>query len=53
MTFGRHGNVIRIAPPLNIPKIDLEKGLDIIEDSIKDTLRGLVPDKVVEYMRGW
>jgi 4-aminobutyrate aminotransferase len=53
MTFGKHGNVIRIAPPLNIPKIDLEKGLDIIEASIKDTLRGLVPDKVVEYMRGW
>ena len=53
MTFGKHGNVIRIAPPLNIPKTDLEKGLEIIEDSIKDTLHGLIPDKVVEYMRGW
>jgi len=53
MTFGKHGNVIRIAPPLNISKLDLDKGLEIIEDSIKDTLHGIVPDKVVEYMRGW
>jgi len=53
ITFGKYGNVLRIAPPLNIPKEDLDKGLDIIEEAIKDVLEGKVPDEVVEYLRGW
>ena len=53
ITFGRHGNVLRIAPPLNIPEEELEKGLEIIEESIKDVERGKVPDGVVNFLRGW
>lgn len=53
ITFGKHGNVLRIAPPLNIPKEDLDKGLEIIEDAIKEVLSGKVPDEVVKFLRGW
>ncbi|MEM1697634.1 MAG: aspartate aminotransferase family protein [Thermosphaera sp.] len=53
ITFGKHGNVLRIAPPLNISKEDLDKGLDIIEESIKDVLAGKVSDDVLRYLRGW
>lgn len=53
ITFGKHGNVLRIAPPLNISKEDLDKGLDIVEESIKDVLNGKVSDNVLRYLRGW
>ncbi|WP_461864153.1 aspartate aminotransferase family protein [Thermococcus sp.] len=53
ITFGKYGNVLRIAPPLNISEEDLEEGLNIIEESIKDVLAGKVPDEVVNFMKGW
>ncbi len=53
ITFGKHGNVLRIAPPLNISKEDLDRGLDIIAESMKDVLRGEVSDDVLGYLRGW
>jgi 4-aminobutyrate aminotransferase len=53
MTYGKYGNVLRIAPPLTIPEEDLEKGLEIIEESIKDVLAGRVPDEVISYMTAW
>ncbi|MGC8982531.1 MAG: aspartate aminotransferase family protein [Desulfurococcaceae archaeon] len=53
MTYGKHGNVLRIAPPLTIPKEDLDAALDIIEESVKDALEGRVPDEVVERMVAW
>ncbi|WP_461865197.1 aspartate aminotransferase family protein, partial [Thermococcus sp.] len=53
ITFGKHGNVLRIAPPLNIPKEDLDRGLEIIEESIKDTLAGKVPNEITKFLRGW
>lgn len=53
MTYGKYGNVLRIAPPLTIPKEDLEKGIGILEEAVKDVLAGRVPDSVVEYMTAW
>lgn len=53
ITFGKHGNVLRIAPALNIPKEDLDRGLEIIEESIKDSLKGKVPDRIINFLRGW
>lgn len=52
-TFGKHGNVLRVAPPLNISEEDLDRGVEIIEEAIKEVLDGKVPDTVVEFMRGW
>lgn len=53
MTYGKHGNVLRIAPPLTIPREDLDRGIDIIEEAVRDVLEGKIPDKVVEYMTAW
>jgi 4-aminobutyrate aminotransferase len=53
ITFGKHGNVLRIAPPLNIEKSAVDEALEIIESSFKDALEGKVPDKVLEYLQGW
>ena len=53
ISFGKNGNVLRIAPPLNISKDDVDRGLNIIEDSIKELLRGKISDEVVNYIKGW
>ena len=53
ISFGKHGNVLRIAPPLTISKEDLDKGIDIIEESLKDALSGAVPNEVLSYLAGW
>lgn len=49
--FGK--SVLRIAPPLTISEEDLEKGLQIIEEAIKDVEEGKVPDEVIKRMVGW
>ncbi len=53
MTYGKYGNVLRIAPPLTIPEEDLERGLEIIEESTRDVIQGVVPDEVIKYMAAW
>jgi 4-aminobutyrate aminotransferase len=53
LAVGKYGNVMRIAPPLNIPREVVNKALEIIEESIRDVLEGHVPDTVLTYMRGW
>ncbi|MBS7630202.1 aminotransferase class III-fold pyridoxal phosphate-dependent enzyme [Candidatus Bathyarchaeota archaeon] len=53
ISFGRFGNVLRIAPPLNISPEDLEKALDIIEESIIDVVEGRVSDSVLGEMSAW
>jgi 4-aminobutyrate aminotransferase len=53
LAVGKYGNVVRIAPPLNIPREVVDKALEIIEESIRDVLEGRVPDIVLTYMRGW
>jgi len=37
ITAGMYGNVFRIAPPLIISEEQLDKGLDIFEESVKET----------------
>jgi len=53
ISFGRYGNVLRIAPPLTIGEDELEAALGIVEDSIEDVVEGRVPDSVLEEMGGW
>ncbi|MEM4101448.1 MAG: aspartate aminotransferase family protein [Desulfurococcaceae archaeon] len=53
MTYGKHGNVLRVAPPLTIPREDLDKGIEIIEEAVKDVIEGKVPDNVVEQLVAW
>nr|HPI99231.1 aminotransferase class III-fold pyridoxal phosphate-dependent enzyme [Synergistales bacterium] len=53
ITFGKLGNVLRIAPPLNIPMELVDRAMEIIDESIKDFLDGKIPDEVVKYLQGW
>ena len=53
ISFGRFGNVLRIAPPLTIGEDEMEKALDIVEASIKDVTEGRVPDSVLREMSAW
>lgn len=53
ISFGKHGNVLRIAPPLNISRNDVDTALNILEDSIKDLINDKIPDEIVHYLKGW
>ncbi len=53
MTYGKYGNVLRIAPPLVITKEELDRAINIIEESIRDVLAGKVSDEVVGLLRAW
>ncbi len=53
ITFGKHGNVLRVAPPLNIPADQLNRAMAIIDESIGDVLQGKVSNEVLQFMRGW
>lgn len=53
ITFGKHGNVLRIAPPLNIGQDLLDEALDIIDTSISEVLNGEVSDEAIKYLQGW
>lgn len=47
------GSVLRVAPPLTISNDEVDKAMDIISSSIKDVEDGLVPDSVLEEIKGW
>jgi 4-aminobutyrate aminotransferase len=53
ISFGRHGNVLRISPPLTIGEDELETALGIVEESIADVTEGTVPDSVLKDMSAW
>lgn len=47
------GNVLRIQPPLNTPPELLEKGFNIINESIEDYKNGKISDEVLKYKNSW
>ena len=47
------GNILRIQPPLNITAENLEKGFDILEESIGEYLNGQISDDVMQFRQGW
>lgn len=46
-------NVLRICPPLTITLEESKTALDIIENAIADVEAGLVPDEVLDTIKGW
>ncbi|ALV62550.1 putative glutamate aminotransferase [Thermococcus sp. 2319x1] len=48
-SYGMFGNVIRITPPLVITEEIAEKGLEIMEQALKDALAGKVKHKTVTW----
>ncbi|AFL65919.1 aspartate aminotransferase family protein [Desulfurococcus amylolyticus] len=53
MTYGKYGNVLRIAPPLVISREELDAGINIVDEAIRDVLEGKVPDDVINKMKAW
>jgi len=47
------GSVLRVAPPLVITKEEADRALAIIRQAIQDVEQGLVPDSVLEQIKGW
>ena len=47
------GNILRIQPPLNIEPELLEKGFDIIDQSMTDFEAGKIGDEVLVHKAGW
>ncbi|ASA78528.1 acetyl ornithine aminotransferase family protein [Thermococcus sp. 5-4] len=48
-SYGMFGNVIRITPPLVITEELAEKGLEIMEQALKDAIAGRVTHRVVTW----
>lgn len=46
-------NVLRIQPPLVITEEQIDDGLSIMADSIKDYAGGKIDDEVLVFARGW
>ncbi|WZL74028.1 aspartate aminotransferase family protein [Clostridiaceae bacterium 35-E11] len=46
-------SVLRIQPPLNITKKEIDTALEIIEEAMTEYLNGNIPDKVLEVAKGW
>lgn len=45
--------VLRVQPPLVISREELDKALNIIEESIVEFLNGEIPDEVLKVAKGW
>ena len=52
-TYGKYGSVLRIAPPLVIEREEIDKAIDIIDDSIQDVISGKVRDEIFNVMKPW
>lgn len=46
-------SVLRICPPLNLPKGDAEKALEIIDQALEDVEKGKIDDSVVSSLTPW
>jgi 4-aminobutyrate aminotransferase len=50
---GIYSNVIEITPPLIITREQCERGLDLLENAIKDVEMGRVSDEKIKEYKGW
>jgi hypothetical protein len=53
ITFGKHGNVLRVAPPLNIPDELLDEALEIMNASLEDAAGGKISEDILPLLKGW
>ncbi|MDR1508215.1 MAG: aspartate aminotransferase family protein, partial [Synergistaceae bacterium] len=47
------GSVLRIQPPLVITREEMDKALNIIEESMEEFSKGQIPDSALETVKGW
>lgn len=53
ITFGKNGNVLRIAPPLNIPEDLFQEALGIMNAALEDAASGRVSEDILPHLKGW
>jgi len=53
IVFFLSGNVLRIQPPLTVEEEVLDKGLDILEQAIRDAEEGKVGNDALKFVEGW
>jgi len=53
ITFGKHGNVLRVAPPLNISEEHFQEALGIMNAALEDAATGRVSDDILPHLKGW
>ncbi|HDQ93578.1 MAG TPA: aminotransferase class III-fold pyridoxal phosphate-dependent enzyme, partial [Synergistetes bacterium] len=53
ITFGKNGNVLRIAPPLNITEELFQEALEIMSTALEDAATGRVSDDILPHLKGW
>lgn len=46
-------SILRIQPPLVITKEEVDKAINIIEESINEYLKGEIGDEVFDFAKGW
>src|SRR5829696_8132976 len=50
---GNWGNVLEITPPLILTRLEIEEGVDILRQAVRDVLAGNVSDEAVASFAGW
>jgi 4-aminobutyrate aminotransferase len=50
---GNWGNVLEITPPLILTRSEIEEGVDILRQAVRDVLAGKVSDEAVAPYAGW
>jgi 4-aminobutyrate aminotransferase len=45
--------ILRFQPPLVITREEIDKAIDVIEESMKEFLAGDIPDEILETTKGW
>jgi 4-aminobutyrate aminotransferase len=50
---GNWGNVLEITPPLILTRAEIEEGVDILRQAVRDVLAGKVSDDAVASFAGW
>jgi 4-aminobutyrate aminotransferase len=50
---GNWGNVLEITPPLILTRPEIEEGVDILRQAVRDVTSGKVSDEAVASFAGW
>ena len=50
---GNWGNVLEITPPLILTRLEIEEGVAILHQAVRDVLAGKVSDEAVAPYAGW
>ena len=50
---GSFGNVIEITPPLTLTKAEIDEGVAILDQAVRDYLEGAIPDEAIADYAGW